>query len=73
MVEQKNNIVYPLIYLLVTLVLILPVTTTIMERAFSTINILENRLQNRMGYQCENDELLLYVEKDIFDNNETII
>lgn len=42
-----------------TLILILPVTTAIMERTFSTINILENRLQNRMRYQCENDQLLL--------------
>ena len=42
MVEMKKNISYPLIYSLVTLALILLVTTTTVERAFSTMNIIKN-------------------------------
>ena len=51
MVEMKKNISYPLIYLLVTLALFLLVTTAIVERAFSTMNIIKNRLRNQIGDQ----------------------
>ena len=46
-----------------------------MERTFFTMNILKNRLQNRIGDQWMNDHLLVYIEKDTFDNidNETIM
>ena len=75
MVETKKNIVYPLVYLLVTLALVLPVATTTVERIFSAMNIVKNRLRNQMGDQWMNDQLLVYVEKDIFDSidNYTIV
>ena len=66
MVEMKKNISYPLIYLLVTLVLILLVATTTVERVFSTMNIIKNRLRNQIGDQWMNDCLVTYIEKDIF-------
>ena len=46
MIEMKKNVSYPLIYLLMTLALILLVTTATVERAFSTMNIIKNRLRN---------------------------
>ena len=49
MIEMKKNVSYPLIYLLVTLALFLLVTTATVERAFSTINIIKNRLRNQIG------------------------
>ena len=49
MVETKRNQVYPLVYLLLTLALILPVAITSVERVFSAMNIVKNRLRNRMG------------------------
>ncbi|XP_059658427.1 uncharacterized protein LOC132304714 [Cornus florida] len=49
MVETKKDKVYPLVYLLVTLALILPVVTATVERAFSTMNIVKNELRNRIG------------------------
>ena len=75
MVETKKHIVYPFVFLLVTLVLILPVATTTVKRTFYTMNIVKNRLQNRMEDQWMDDQLLVYVEKDIFDsiNNDTIM
>ena len=66
MVEMKKKISYPLIYSLVTLALILLVATTTVERAFSIMNIIKNRLRNQIGNQWMNDCLVTYIEKDIF-------
>ncbi|PIA27274.1 hypothetical protein AQUCO_08100010v1 [Aquilegia coerulea] len=75
MVETRKNIVYPLVYLLITLALTLPVATASVERAFSAMNIVKNRLRNRMGDQWMNDSLITYIEKDAFDgvDKESII
>ena len=59
MVETKKNGVYPLVYRLVTLALILPVATATVERVFSAMNIIKNRLRNRIGDQWMNDNLLV--------------
>ena len=66
MVEMKKNISYPLVYSLVTLTLILLVATATVERAFSTMNIIKNRLRNQIRDQWMNDCLVTYIEKDIF-------
>ena len=42
MIEIKKNVSYPLVYSLVTLVLILLVATVTVKRAFSVINIIKN-------------------------------
>ena len=65
-VEMKKNISYPLVYSLVTLALILLIATTNVERDFSAMNIIKNRLRNRIGDQWMNDYLVTYIEKDIF-------
>ena len=46
MVKTKKHEVYPLVYKLVTLALILPIATTTIERIFSTMNIVRNLLRN---------------------------
>ena len=66
MVEMKKNASYPLVYSLVTLTLILLVVTATVERAFSIMNIIKNRLRNQIGDQWINDCLVTYIEKDIF-------
>ena len=66
MVEMKKNVSYPLVYLLVTLALILLVATATVERVFSTMNIIKNRLCNQIGDKWINDCLVTYIEKDIF-------
>ena len=66
MVKMKKNVSYLLVYSLVTLALILLVTTTTVERIFSTMNIIKNRLHNQIGDQWMNDCLVTYIEKDIF-------
>jgi len=58
-----------------TLSLILPVVIATIERAFSAMNIVKNRLRNRMGDQWMNDCLVTYIENDIFKtiSNEKIM
>ena len=75
MVETKKNVVYPLVYLLVTLALTLLVATVTVERTFSAMKIVKNRLRNRMSDQWMNDSMIVYIEKDIFHsiNNEAIM
>ena len=51
MVEMKKNVSYPLVYSLVTLALILLVTTATVERVYSTMNVIKNRLRNQIGDQ----------------------
>ena len=71
----KKNGVYPLVYLLVSLTLTLPVATVTVERAFSAMKIVKNRLRSQMSNQWMNDSLIVYIEKDIFHsiNNEVIM
>ncbi|KAL6554076.1 hypothetical protein OROMI_019749 [Orobanche minor] len=75
MVSTGKHEVFPLVYLLIKLCLILPVATATVERAFSAMNIIKSPLRNRMGDQLLNDCLVSYIEKDVFVNvtNETIM
>ncbi|XP_021802819.1 uncharacterized protein LOC110746897 [Prunus avium] len=75
LVETKKDKAYPLVYLLIKLALTLPVATASVEMAFSAMNIVKNRMRNRMGDQWMNDCLVVYLEKDIFNNidNELIM
>ncbi|KAL5719781.1 hypothetical protein ACHQM5_012520 [Ranunculus cassubicifolius] len=66
MVETKKDLVYPHVYMLITLALTLPVATASVERVFSAMNIVKNRLRNRMGNNWMNDCLLTYIERDVF-------
>ena len=72
---RKKDIIYPLVYLLVSLALVLPIATATVERAFSAMKIVKSRLRNRMGDEWLNDSLVVYIEKDVFNciNNEAIM
>ena len=39
-----------------------------MERSFSIMKIVNNRLRSRMSDQWVNDNLIVYIGKDIFRN-----
>ena len=51
MVETNKDVIYPLVYLFVKLVLTLLVATASMERSFSAMKYIKNELRNRMGDQ----------------------
>ena len=55
--------------------LLLPVATTSVEREFSAMKAVKTDLQNRMGDEWLNDNLVVYIEKKIFDSidNELIL
>ena len=53
---------------LIPLVLTLPVSTTITERAFSAIKLLKTRLRNRMEDEFLADNMIVYIEKEIAGN-----
>ena len=67
MIEMKIDVLYLLVCSLVTLALILPIATAIVERIFSAMNIIKNWLQNRMRDQWMNNCLVIYIEKYIYE------
>ena len=75
LVNTGKHETYPLVYLLVKLVLTIPVTTTTIERSFSTMKYIKNELCNRMRDQWMNDCLIVYIEREVAcsTDNETII
>ncbi|XP_027185913.1 uncharacterized protein LOC113783871 [Coffea eugenioides] len=75
MVKTGKNTVFPLVYRLIQLALVLPVATASVERVFSAMNIVKTDLRNKMGDEWMNDCLVVYIEKDIFATieNEQIL
>ena len=63
LVETKNDQLDSLVYLLVTLALILPVATTTLERTFSTMNFVKNRLRNQIRDQWFNNSIVVFIKK----------
>ena len=57
------------------LVLTIPVTTVTVERSFSAMKYIKNKLRNRLGDKWMNDCLIVYIERYIVCsiNNETIV
>jgi hypothetical protein len=49
MVQGDTHVVFPFVYRLIELALILPVATTYVERAFSFMNIIKTELRNKTG------------------------
>ncbi|XP_049410402.1 uncharacterized protein LOC125873526 [Solanum stenotomum] len=75
LVETKKNLNFPLVFRLVKFVLLLPVATASVERAFSAMKFTKNALRNRMNDEFLSGCLVPYVEKDVFINisNDTIV
>ncbi|KAH7681210.1 Ribonuclease H-like protein [Dioscorea alata] len=75
MVDTGKCVIFPLIYRLVELALVLPVATASVERAFSTMNVVKTDLRNKMGNEWINDSMIVYIEKEVFAtiDNETIL
>jgi hypothetical protein len=68
LVQINRHNIYDLVYLLLKLVLILPVVTASVERAFSMMIFVKNRLRNRMNDGLLDDYLVTFIERDIFLN-----
>jgi uncharacterized radical SAM superfamily Fe-S cluster-containing enzyme len=55
---------YNIVYKLLKLVLVLPVATAGVERVFSTMNYIKNKLRNKMGQDYLNDSLVTFIERE---------
>ena len=66
MIANKKHILFPLVYRIIELALILPVATSSVERAFSAMHFIKTALRNKMGDEWLNNLLVCYIEKGIF-------
>uniref|UniRef100_J3MWK3 HAT C-terminal dimerisation domain-containing protein n=1 Tax=Oryza brachyantha TaxID=4533 RepID=J3MWK3_ORYBR len=57
MVQSDRHTVFPLVYRLIELALILPVATAIVERAFSAMSIIKTELRNKMWMNHSKSDL----------------
>ena len=66
LLKQKKHLVYDLVYLLLKLILILPVATANIERVFSAMGLVKNKLRNSMGDELLNHCLVTLIEREMF-------
>jgi hypothetical protein len=66
LVETDLHNRHSYVYKLLKLVLLLPVATASVERAFSAMTFIKNKLRNSMGDQYLNDCLVTFIEKVFF-------
>ncbi|XP_058765173.1 uncharacterized protein LOC131638619 [Vicia villosa] len=66
MVQTEKYLVFPLVYKLIELALILPVSTASVERAFSAMKIIKSNLRNKINDIWFNDLMICYTEREIF-------
>lgn len=73
MIESKKDILYSLVYLLLTLALILLVAITTVKMTFFSMNFVDNYLRNQIVDQWLNDSLVVYIEKKNCSLNNKVI
>uniref|UniRef100_A0A8R7P9L7 HAT C-terminal dimerisation domain-containing protein n=1 Tax=Triticum urartu TaxID=4572 RepID=A0A8R7P9L7_TRIUA len=67
LVETNKHEQYYIVYKLLKLVLILPVATASVERVFSSMNYVKNKLRSKMGDDYLNNCLVTFVEREFFN------
>ncbi|RZC10848.1 hypothetical protein D0Y65_011206 [Glycine soja] len=72
MVQTEKHLVFPLVYKLIELALILPVSTASVERAFSAMKIIKSKLRNKINDVWFNDLMVCYTERKIFKSLDDI-
>ncbi|XP_072149528.1 uncharacterized protein [Setaria viridis] len=70
MVQTGRDTIFPLVYRLIELALILPVATATVERAFSAMNIIKTERRNKMNDDWLNNSMMCYIERDLFASIE---
>ncbi|XP_021311987.1 uncharacterized protein LOC110433750 [Sorghum bicolor] len=66
LVETSKCERHEVVYKLLKLVLVLPVATASVERVFSVMNYVKNKLRNKIGDQYLNDCLVTFIEREFF-------
>lgn len=68
MIQLRKHNIYPMVFKLIKLALLLPVATATVERVFSAMKIIKSQLRNRLGDDLMNNCLITYIEKDLFES-----
>jgi len=68
LLQMKKHMSFPHLYLLLKLALILPVSTSTVERVFSAMKIIKTSLRNRISDEFLNDTVITYFEDDLFES-----
>jgi hypothetical protein len=66
MVELERFIIFPLVYHLIDLALLLPVATASIERVFSAMKIIKAELRNKMSDAWLNALMVCCIKREIF-------
>jgi hypothetical protein len=73
MVETEKHLVFSLVYKLIELALLLPMSTTSVERAFSAMKIIKSKLRNKINDDWFNHLMVCYTEREIFKSLDDVI
>ncbi|CAJ2674413.1 unnamed protein product [Trifolium pratense] len=71
-VQTDKHFIFPLVYKLIELALILPVSTVSVERAFSAMKIIKTKLRNKINDEWFNDLMICYTEREIFKSLDDV-
>jgi hypothetical protein len=66
LVKTDKILRYDIVYKLLKLVLVLPVATAGVERIFSSMNFIKNKLRSKMGQKKLNGCLVTFIERQFF-------
>jgi hypothetical protein len=66
MVQLERHIVFPLVYHIIELALLLPMATATVKRAFSAMKIIRTELRNKITDGWLNDLMVCYIEREIY-------
>jgi hypothetical protein len=73
MVETEKHLVFSLVYKLIELALLLPMSTTSVERAFSAMKIIKSKLRNKINDDWFNHLMVCYTEREIFKSLDDVV
>jgi hypothetical protein len=73
MVATEKHLVFPLVYKLIELALLVPVSTATVERLFSAMKIIKSKLRNKIADDWFNNLMVCYVERELFRSLEEAI
>lgn len=65
LVETRKSLKHPIVYKLLKLVLVLPIATASFERVFYAVDLVMNKLRNRVGEQLLYDCLVTFIEREV--------
>lgn len=75
LVQSRKEEFFSMIYRLICLVLTLPVSIATTERSFSSMNIIKNKLRNKIEDEFLDDCMVLHIEKEFAEaiDNDSVI